>query len=373
MKNKIFSFVAKLTSVAMILSSLLQVAPVRAATVTSLSDVMTRLAASVASNHEIKFVIPGGIAAGETVTLTFGSGFDISSIVEDDVDFAVGNSNNCSTATFTEEATAAVADAADWGVAVSSQVLTITSGTDTLVADRCVRIRVGTNAVSSGTGANQAVNPTAGANTIVVGGTMGDVGTIALSIVDSDQVTVTATVDPSLTFDLDTATSDTNSASPYSVALGTLTPGTPKSSDQSAINSIYVDLTTNATSGAVVTVRNANGADGLVSTSVPTDTIDSADGTMSSATANYGICIESVTQTAGATLTEVAPYDGTCVAGATDNVVGGLLATATNILTAASPINVGRAEILVNANATALTVAHNDYTDTLTFIATGTF
>ena len=174
-----------------------------------------------------------------------------------------------------------------------------------------------------------------------------------------------------MTFDLDAALTDTESVAPYSVALGTLSVAAGSNSDGSAINSIWADLGTNSSGGAIVSVFSAKGA--LKSTAVATDTIPSATATMAPNTANYGICVKAVSQTSGATLTKAAPFDGaTCTYGHV-NTVGSLTTATQNILTASSSINVGRAEIVVAAENNAITPAHADYSDTLTFIATGTF
>ena len=171
-----------------------------------------------------------------------------------------------------------------------------------------------------------------------------------------------------ITFDLDTALTDTESGTPYSVALGTLTTSVVARSGAS-INSIWTDLDTNASGGAVVTVLSNS----LKSTSVPGDTIPSATATMSAGTANYGLCIASVSQTTG-TYTKVSPYNGaTCVDGAV-NTVGLVDGTSRAILnTAGGAIVGGRAQIRVNATISGVTPAHADYADALTFIATGTF
>jgi hypothetical protein len=193
---------------------------------------------------------------------------------------------------------------------------------------------------------------------------------VAYGIADDDQVNVTATVGSSITFDLDASTSNSNTNTPYNVALGALTTAAASNSDNSGINSIWVDLDTNAVS-AVVTVVSANAA--LKSTAVPGDTIPSATGTMAPATANYGLCVGSVTQTSGGALAKASPFNGaTCTSGHV-NTVGLVTTSPTNILTTPAPIAGGRSEIRVNAENSLATVAHNDYTDTLTFIATGTF
>ncbi len=174
-----------------------------------------------------------------------------------------------------------------------------------------------------------------------------------------------------ITFDLDVATTNINTNAPYSVPLGTLTTAQATNSDNSTIKSIWVDLDTNAAGGAVVTVVSANGS--LQSTSVPTSTIPSSTGTMAPGVARYGLCVGSVTQTSGGTLTKASPFNGvTCTAGSTNNV--GIITTSPqNILTVSSGIVGGRSEIRVNAENSNVTPSHNDYTDTLTFIATGTF
>ncbi len=201
-----------------------------------------------------------------------------------------------------------------------------------------------------------------------------DPGEGGVAIVDDDQVTVTAQVDSSITFDLDTATTDTESSAPYSVSLGAITTSdTRVSGATDAVNFIWLDLDTNAGAGAVVTVRNANGASGLVSTAVPADAIASADGAVADGTENYGLC-SVTTSDAGGNLDALAPFDGTCAADTEGNTVGGFTGSAQQIYdTDSAPIAGGRAQIAVQASISATTPAHNDYTDTLTFIATGTF
>jgi len=383
MKNKINRLLAKLTTIAMLGS--LMAMPVSAANVTSLKDTMTRLQISTVADHEIQFVTPTGVdASTDTIILTFdsaGQNFNLGSVAFGDIDLAVdtdGTPGDC-TGTLTDETLAAAAAAGTWGVSVNTGTdeITFTAPTDAaageIAAASCVIIEIGTNATS---GTNQITNPGSAANyTVDVGGTFGDAGTLGVSIVDSDQVSVTATVDPFLTFDLDTATSHGDSSAPYSVALGTLTTSDVEASGTTdGVNAIYVDLDTNASGGAVVTVRNANGANGLVSTSVGTDNINNAAGTMAAGTENYGLCVSSVAQTTG-TLQKAGTYTaGTCNIDGNVNDVKALTTTDANILdTNGAPIAGGNAEIVVQATVSVTTAAHNDYTDTLTFVATGTF
>jgi hypothetical protein len=181
-----------------------------------------------------------------------------------------------------------------------------------------------------------------------------------------------ATVIPqTISFDIDSATTNTDTNPPYIIALGTLTTAQASNSDNSAINSIWADIATNAVGGIAVSVISSKGA--LKSTSISTDTIPSATGTMVAGTANYGVCIGSVTQSSGATLTKASPFNGATCTSSHVNTVGVVTTSAQNILTASGAIVGGRSEIRVNAENSNATPAHNDYSDTLTFIATGTF
>jgi hypothetical protein len=201
-------------------------------------------------------------------------------------------------------------------------------------------------------------------------------GETIVAIVDDDQVTVSATVSPTITFDLNANNDNSADSAPYSVALGALTIGAVNHTDNSAIPGIWANLDTNATSGAIVTVLSANAA--LKSTSAPADTIPNSAGNMASGTANYGICVNTVTAPAAATgaFSATAPYNaGTCdPAGSTNAVKTLSTGTPTSILSSAgAPLTTGVAEILVNAAISTLTAAHSDYADVLTFVATGTF
>ncbi|MEO5634998.1 MAG: hypothetical protein ABIS26_01040, partial [Candidatus Paceibacterota bacterium] len=177
----------------------------------------------------------------------------------------------------------------------------------------------------------------------------------------------------SITFDLDTSVADGETATPYSVALGTITTTNSKvSGSTDSVNMIIAEGDTNASGGMVVTVRNANGANGLKSTSVPADDIGSADGTIANGTENYGLCV----MTAGLVgFARSSPYNsGACATNSETNAIQGLTSTGENILdSAAAPLSSGHAEISVNGAISGTTVAHSDYSDTLTFIATSTF
>ena len=344
MRNVMRRIASAVTAAATMLMFMAPVAPVRAGAPTNVSDSLSRLQISVTAVHSATATFPTDTwSAGETVTFDYGTAL-----------FALTDSTpSCSLGTGACHAV-------------------VNSATDSLaiVCDAATCGGLLTLGTFSGT------NPgTAGSKTIPIGGTGGISGAFAIAIVDSDQVTVTATVAATITFDIDTATTDTESAAAYSVALGTVTTtDTRVSGTTDGVNFIWLDLDSNATAGAVVTVRNANGGNGLVSTGTPADDIDSANGTMADGTENYGLCSVSESATTG-TLDDVAPFDNASCAGNSEtNVVGGLTGSDQIIYdTNGAAITVGRGQIAVQAAISTTTQGHSDYTDVLTFIATGTF
>jgi hypothetical protein len=190
------------------------------------------------------------------------------------------------------------------------------------------------------------------------------------------KICATVTV-PTITFDLDTKSDFSNGESdgPYSVALGTLSTGSVTKSDTSSVVMIVAEGDTNAAGGMIVTVQNANGTSGLKSTSVSADTIDSATASMSAGSENYGLCVATAGLTGFSRSASSPDYSsGTCALSASNNAVKQLSTTPVSMLNSGgAPLSGGHAEIVVNAAISSTTPAHNDYTDTLTFIATGTF
>lgn len=375
---KFFSKFVGMVSVAMLLLQIAFPLTVTAATVTSAKATFGRLKASTASDYvTVQFATPTGIqtGGGDTISLTFSADFTLAATAAANFDVELGDSSTCSTAVYTDEVVSTSASATDWGVAVSGQTITFSPETDqTLTAGFCMRIVMGTAATTGGTGSSSTV--TNGAvdddDSITIGGAFGDSGTITVDIIDDDQVTVTASVNQALTFDLDTSVADGETNTPYSVALGSITTtDTRVSGTTDSINMIIAEADSNAPGGLVVTVRNANGSSGLVSTSVPADNINSADGTMADGTENYGLCVI----TSGLTgFSKATPYNsGTCATNSETNDVQGLTSTGEDILSASGAVTSAHAEIAVQAAIASTTGSHSDYTDTLTFIATGTY
>lgn len=185
-----------------------------AAALTSMKDTQTRLKKSITANHTIVFTTPTGIAVGNTVTLTFQSGYNIASVVTGDVTLQG----------------AAVTSAVPVG-----QVLTITAAAGNVVA------AAGTATIAINN--NHITNPgTAGSYTLAIAGTFGDTGTLAIATADEDQVSITATVNPYITFNVTQPT----------VSLGVL--------DVAAVKYATATMTasTNASGGYIITVSGGS-------------------------------------------------------------------------------------------------------------------
>jgi hypothetical protein len=228
-------------------------------------------------------------------------------------------------------------------------------------------------------------NPSsAGSYTVTLGGSANITGSFAVAIVTSDQVSITASVDPSITFDVGAQASATACAGSFSVdggtvALGTLSTTTVTSSDANSVSHICSRLTTNAVSGAVVTVKSLNG--NLKSTSATSDTIASNTATpLATATSGYGLCVGSAggdtgmdaTTPVGQTPVRTAPFNNASCTSAAHNI-GAVTQSAQSIWSVSGASQNAFARIYVKAGISGTVVSHADYADTLTFVATGTF
>lgn len=322
-----------------------------AAPLTSQSDIMSRLRTSTLSNHTIKFVTPTGVTAGQTITLTFPGAFTMGTFAVNNVDFATGAS--CSSIS-SERTLAASPSGTTWGVAQSGQVITITSGTDTVTAGHCIEIEIGSNATSGGAGTTQITNP-ASASTYAISfaaGSGADTGSATVAIITDDQVVITATVDQALSF----AISDNT------IGFGTLGSGAARYANGAGTGSASeteahtLTASTNASSGYIITVNGNTLTSGA-------NTIDAIGGTntaSSAGTEQFGI---RATATGGSG-TVTAPY-----------------AAAGFAFTAGSPTQIASAtgssatttySMRYLANISGATEA-GSYTATHTYVATTTF
>jgi len=382
MKNK--SLFEKVLSSIAIFSLLLWVIgpePLYAANLTAISDTMTREIAATKSLHKIVFTSTTAMVAAGTVTINFATFTGTPVIADVQICHGAGGTEHGTavvtggTACGATDETIQASNGAStiWGAVWTgtSLALTAPSGTWTNL------ISIGQKMTVYVTAAN-ITNPAVSTPAITITNSNGDSGTVTVPIIDNDQVTISATVNETITFDLDTyntAVTSTETGSPYSVALGTLSSGSVSGSTEggaSTPNAIWFDLATNASGGAIVTVASTNA--GLKSTSTPADIISSSTATMTAGTANYGICVKTSTATTG-TLNKVAPFtSATCTTTPAGNTVGAVTAATQTIINSNSlPVAAGRVEIMVDAAISTTTPAHTDYSDLLNFEATGTF
>ncbi len=325
---------------------------VRAASYTGASDTMSRQAVSATGVvHNFQFTTSSPLSAGTTITITFPVGFNVTSAPTGGTGLGTGPT---------------------FGSTVST--MTATCGTGGCPA--------GTITITGG----QANNPGVEGFYIleITNDENSDSAVVAVSILDSDQVEVSAIVDPVISFNIGTQDASTPCSELFSgnsgtLALGTLSITSVRSSDQTTPTSadhICSRVTTNATNGASVTVRDAN--IGLASNGSPTDVIDSVPTgiitLLSAGTEGYGICVDSSGGSGsalGSTPVAAFPYNGTCTE--SDHNVGGVDGTDRLIWSVDGPTDRAHMSMLVKAAISNTTAAHSDYEDTLTFIVTGNF
>ncbi len=253
--------VAMLVAAAVLVTSVGFYSTAQAASLVQVSNTLSDSDVSALSNHTIRFALATtstGVAAGQTITVTFPVGFSLGSVASGDIDFSING---------TDQTLAGAPSGATWGAAVAGQVLTLTSGTGVVNAGQVVVIEIGTNATFGTTGTNRITNPTAGSYEIVVTAGASDSGRTRVAILDN--VDVTAIVNTSFTFVVSgtatstaiNGTSTTGSTTATAIPFGVLTAGEIKTLGQ------RLNVTTNARNGFVVTVEqdqnllSATGAD----------------------------------------------------------------------------------------------------------------
>ena len=320
-----------------------------AAALTSVSDTLSRVKASTLANHDIQFTSPTGVAAGQTITVTFPAEFTMGSVVFGDMDLLDDG---------VDITLAAVCATTTWGAALTGQVITFTSCTGTIAAASVIRIKIGTNATG---GTNQITNPAAGSYKIDIAGTFGDTGSATVQILADDQVGVSATVPQSISFSISDVTigfgSWTGTELRYATgdAAGLTTePGAGLPSQLTA--------STNAPSGLTITIQSAgNGTNaGLYKSTSPTKLI-AALGPNSVVAASEGYAAYGKADT-GLTIATGFTATGTTA----------LTTSAQTFLSTTGPVSSGVADLSLKA-AIAGTTTAGSYSDTITLVCTGNF
>jgi hypothetical protein len=319
---------------------------------------MSRQKVNTLSNHEIAFTLATAWAATETLTLTFpapagAAGFDTSALLNSaplDYDISWNGSNK----TIVAAGSCAANSIEITSIVNATGVITFTlcSGSTASGGTDPIIIKIGTNASLPSAGTNQIKNPTStpGSYKIAIGGTHADSGSLAVPILSNDQVTVTATVDPSIT----------SSLSATSCSLGTLTTAI------TGFCPITNTVDTNATSGYTASVADidATTLGKLCSPSVVTCTNSiAAATTITHGTSGFGVR----TNIAAQTVTNA----GAC-ADDTGQASTALTSTFKSYGSAAGPA-ASSASILCYKAAISATQAAGSYTNVSTHLTTGNF
>jgi len=321
----------------------------QAAALLNMSDTMSSLKAETASSHTIKFTTPTGVSdAGKTIIVTFPDTGTTPFNFTDKAISTVTFTHGASTGEESEETLAAAPSETDWGAVFSgtqSRILTLTAPTD----------GIGTAEVAANDiiiltyDSTNSTNPSADASpyAIAISGTFGDSGSITVAIIADDQVAVTATVNPTMSFAISSNT----------CALGTLDTSSVKDCDYT------LAVGTNAVNGAVITIQAVSDGTNayLNKDGTPTSFINDIanDGTVTAGTEGYGIALEG-----GAGWTEAGDFstDATPIPSAV-----------TDILTIATPIASSVTSTVTHQAAIGDITEAGTYSQTVQYIATGTF
>lgn len=351
-------------------------------------DTLDRLKVATASNHVIDSgTINGLLASGDTILLTLGSDWDLSSLAITDIDLLDDAVN-------VDLASSATTDT--WGVAINDTLGTITftaptSGSGYMAADSVIQVLIGNNAVNGGSGTHQIVNPASvdvyEIAMLITNAEGEEYANFSIPIVDSDQVVVSGYVNTFINFDIDTGISDAvdcafdactthengSVAANYTVDLGELnsiavnksnaTSVTHSDGNTGVINSIYFDLTTNAANGAIVYVSSANGGLQGEGANLITSVVDGNDIAVNSGAYGFQLTQEgsgngTITRNSNCTLGNTF-----CSFPLTQKLV---------FSTESQPLDAGRLRMDIAA-AASYTNNPGAYTDTLTFIAVPTY
>jgi hypothetical protein len=245
---------------------------VQAGALTSVKDVLSTSAPATDSNHTIYFTFSTGVTwdAGDTITLTFETGFDLADLgVDEPEDFDITTDAG---GTPVEETIVADGGSCDTDVievsTISSQVITFTACSAYTAPPTAsdIEIEIGTNATG---GDDQIQNPgksagtgTADIRSIDINGTIGDTGTAYVAIIEG--VTVSVTVAESLAFSITglaagSCTGDTGSPAPvvkdFSGANNTAPFGTIINTDKFYVGCQQLEVSSNASGGYAVTAQ----------------------------------------------------------------------------------------------------------------------
>lgn len=342
-------------------------------------DSMDRSKVSVDAVHTFVIDMSSAVdfAAGDTMIFTYkdlpsAGTWTMPTFVAGDYDFNDGTAR-------TENVGSCPAGANNVQVALAAKAVTVTacSGYTASSAGAAVTFVVGST--------NKVTNPgTAGQYEVWITGTYGDAqAEVEVPIMADDQVSVSASVDTYISFDVSTSLGSNNSINLGELRFSSVTSsndsrGTYDGQTDLAADNISLTLNTNAYYGTVIQVMSANA--GLKSTVAGNYTLTSASETLAanantvSGLAGYGLQAQSYSPTQG-TLTPQSPFNGaTTAVGLVTTSFATVYQTANLTGSTSNPIVAnGAASVYVLAVPAKDTPAADDYSDTLTFRATSTF
>lgn len=362
----------------------------KAADVTSRKDVIADSRPSTRANHTISFTLTASNAVdeGDTLTLTFDSAFDTSSVTEDEVDITDDGVD------LTTAANCAGAEQAS--VAMAADVLTITicaGDGGAIAASSAVVIEIGANATASGTGVanNRIQNPALSACTgassvcgITIGGTFGDAGDMKVAIISG--VTVSATIDETLTFSVNAVTTGNcpdfdNTAGNEVGTTATTVPYSTISTETFYDACQDLRVGTNASGGYSVTVQETDqltsGANQIADGTCDGACSDSAENQWATASNNgFGYCMDDQATFGDGSATADAGW-GTNGCDDADTYFktiadAGASETAQAIMSSATGVSDDRSFVGLRLTADAAQAA-GTYTTTIVYIATPTY
>lgn len=356
----------------------------RAAQLNQIKDILSDSDLSVKSNHTISFTSKNSITGSDTIVIDFADEFTTSS-----PDFSNADANDYDIATSTADLSVVAFGSCGGSGAPEFEITSISAantftfthcdGTDALPANTPITIEIGTHATTGGTGDSQLTNPGSAASYLItVTAPTADSAVTRVAIIDD--VVVTASVGTNFTFTVagvaagqginSDATLTSAGATATALPFGDLTPGAAQVLGQT------LSVSTNAKNGFVVTVQqdqnllSGNGAD--IDTfkdgagtavpeawAVPSNTLDSEN-----TYGHYGITSEDSDLNSD-------EFGSALYAGNFSNaprVVFSHTGPANG-----STADKGQTRVGFKIEISSLQEAANDYTNSLTYVATPTF
>jgi hypothetical protein len=343
----------------------------QAANVIQFSNTLSDSAPAVVADHTISFVTPTGVANGQTITVSFADG-----------PFVVGSVDHTDIDVYDDEtllSTAADCDGSEeTSASFSGTLLTIQfcSGDGANIpANGTTTILIGTNATG---GDAQLTNPAVGSYEIVLTAGASDSGETRVAIVSP--VVVTAAVDTIFTFSIDEVgegvsvnqVTTTGSSTATEIPFGVLQPGVASTAAQ------QLSVATNASYGFSVTVQvdqqltsgvaDIDGfVDGTYTTSPTAWVAPSGNVNNENTWGHWGFTSNDATLPGN-------PFD----VGNAGALFVSASTTPVEVFRNNGPAdgltqNIGQASVAYRVQITSLQEAGNDYTATLTYVATPIF